>query len=351
LSWELLIEQKQEIAPVAIAGAAVGTAAGSTVAATTERPLKPAVCRTNDREGGLAGQGRGRGRPGMSSDRVRVDVAAGVADVRLNRPDKLNALDVAMFDAVIAAGEAVAADPAVRAVVLSGAGRGFCAGLDLGLLGDLLSAGAAGVTGAAVPGAGGGASDLFRREAPGRLTNRAQHASRVWLEMEPPVIAAIHGPALGGGLQLALGADIRLVAADARLAVAEIRWGLVPDMTGSQMLPRLVGADVAKELTWTGRTVTGTEAVAIGLATRVSVDPRAEALELAALIAGQSPDAVQGAKKLIDLATTATLAEAFLAEERTMRRLLGSPNQLEAVEAGLAGRRPHYVDPDRHQYD
>jgi len=158
------------------------------------------------------------------------------------------------------------------------------------------------------------------------------------------VIAAIHGVALGGGLQIALGADIRIVAPDAKLSVLEIRWGLTPDMIGTQMLPRLVGLDVAKELTFTGRMVSGEEAVKLGLATRVSETPREDALAMAAEIAGKNPNAVAGAKKLLNMAGTVSLAEGFKAEERTIGSLIASPNQVEAVTAFFEKRDPVFQD-------
>jgi enoyl-CoA hydratase/carnithine racemase len=160
------------------------------------------------------------------------------------------------------------------------------------------------------------------------------------------VIAAVTGNALGGGLQIALGADIRIVAPDARLSVLEIRWGLVPDMTGTQLLPELVGRDVAKELTFTGRMVRGDEAVALGLATRVDPDPRRAALDLARSIAGRSPHAIRAAKRLLDLAGRVDLETGFVAEQKEIGALIGSPNQAEAVAAAFEQRPPRFADPD-----
>lgn len=265
--------------------------------------------------------------------RVTWTLTDGVADVRLNRPAKLNALDLAMFRALGDAGDAIGSDPAVRAVVLSGEGRAFCAGLDLGLF-----------TAMAEADAGGLPSDLGRRPD-GRATNAGQHAVRVWTDLAVPVIAAVHGVALGGGLQVALGADLRIVHPDATLSVLEIRWGLIPDMTGTWVLPRLVGVDVAKELTWSGRKVSGREAVEIGLATRQADDPRAEALALAGRIARSSPDAIQAAKALLEGSQGATAAEQFSAEASRNGRLIGSPNQVEAVTAYFEQRDPAFADP------
>jgi len=268
------------------------------------------------------------------SDRVITTIEDGVADVRLNRPDKLNALDPAMFAALVETGEALKADRRVRAVVLSGEGRGFCAGLDFASFQAMADDGGDGA---------GAVVDLGRRD--GRITNLGQQAVYVWTEMPAPVIAAVHGVALGGGCQLAVGADLRVVAPDAQLSVLEIRWGLVPDMTGTQMLPRLVGLDVAKELVLTGRMVSGEEAVRLGLATRVSSAPREEALALAREIAGKSPQAVRGGKALLNLAGLVSLEEGFKAEERTIRSLIGSPNQIEAVTAYFEKRPARYADP------
>lgn len=270
----------------------------------------------------------------VSGDRVEVTVRDGMADVRLNRPDKLNALDAPMFRALVAAADALAADTSVRAVVLSGEGRGFCAGLDFAAF-QAMSGDAAG-------------SDVreeLGRRLPGRSTNLAQQAVQGWAELPVPSIAAVHGVALGGGLQIALGADLRVVAPDAQLSVLEVRWGLVPDMTGTWLLPRLVGPDVAKELTWTGRMVGGEEAVRLGLATRVADDPRAAALELAGRIAAASPDAVRAAKALLDRSTSgADRAGHCQAESAAMGALIGSPNQVEAVRAFFEKRPPSFSD-------
>ena len=180
-----------------------------------------------------------------------------------------------------------------------------------------------------------------------RETHLGQEAGWVWRRLEVPVIAAITGPCLGGGLQIALGADIRLVAPDAKLSVLEMRWGLIPDMTGTWLLPRLVGDDVARELTYTGRMLSGSEAAAIGLCTRVADDPRAEALALAAEIAGKSPVAIRQAKRLLDASAAPgrTAAEQFLDERTTMASLIGSPNNIESVTAYFEKRDPVYPDP------
>jgi enoyl-CoA hydratase/carnithine racemase len=263
------------------------------------------------------------------SDRVSISMDNGIADVRLNRPEKLNALDQAMFQGIVDAGESLKADPAVRVVVLSGEGRGFCAGLDLGSF-------------QAMAGEGGGDLGGTIGQTDGRITHLGQQAAWVWQELAVPVIAAVHGPALGGGLQVALGADLRIVAPDATLSVLEARWGLIPDMTGTVMLPRLVGLEVAKDLTFTARMVSGEEAVALGLASRLAAEPRAAALELAAELAAKSPDALREAKRLLNLSGTRPLAEQLRDERATMASLIGTPNQVEATLAYFEKRAPRY---------
>lgn len=263
------------------------------------------------------------------NDRVQVRIENGVADVRMNRPDKLNGLDAPMFEGLIATGKALAADRSVRAVVLSGEGRAFCAGLDF--LSFMSS------------------DDRSPRNLLGQVregvANHAQRAAWIWREVPVPVIAAVHGVAFGGGLQIALGADLRLVAPDARLSVMEIKWGLIPDMSGTQTLRHLVRLDVAKELTFTGRIVSGTEAVQLGLATRVSEQPLQDALALAQEIAGKSPDAIRAGKRLLDEAPMLSVEAGLQLEEKLQLGLLGSPNQTEAVQANFEKRAPRFTDP------
>jgi enoyl-CoA hydratase/carnithine racemase len=273
------------------------------------------------------------------SDRIALAINNGIADVRLNRPDKLNALDGAMFQAIVDAGEALKGDPDVRVVVLSGEGRGFCAGLDFGSF-QAMAGDPAKPSEPAEARAERSVGDIGQTD--GRITHLAQQSAWVWQELGVPVIAAIHGPALGGGLQIALGADLRIVAPDAKLSVLEARWGLIPDMTGTAMLPKLVGLDVAKELTFTGRMVSGEEAVQLGLATRVADDPRAAALELAADLVLKSPDALREAKRLLNLSGTRPIAEQFHDERVTMGSLIGSPNQVEATIAYFEKRAPKF---------
>jgi enoyl-CoA hydratase/carnithine racemase len=268
----------------------------------------------------------------MSERRVTVKITDGVADVRLARPDKRNALDGAMFAALITAGEQLKSEPGVRAVVLSGEGPDFCAGLDFSSFQAMRDGERLSLQAGLPPGHG------PAQAAP-------QRAAYVWAEIPVPVIAAVAGNALGGGLQIALGADIRIVAPNARLSVMEIRWGIVPDMTGTQVLPELVGRDVAKDLTFSGRVVSGEEAVALGLATRVDPEPRKAALELARSVADRNPHAIRAAKRLLDMAGRVDLETGFAAEQAEIGALIGSPNQAEAVAAEFEKRSPRFTDP------
>jgi enoyl-CoA hydratase/carnithine racemase len=266
------------------------------------------------------------------NDRVSVTLEDGVADVRLVRVDKMNALDDAMFEALVETGERLKAEPGVRAVVLSGEGRAFCAGLDMGNFGRM----AEGPRGA--PGGPG-----FTDRTHG-IANRAQYAVWVWREIPVPVIAAVHGVAFGGGFQLALGADLRFVAPDTRMAVLEIKWGLVPDMAGTQLMRHLVREDLVRELTYTGRIFSGQEAFEMGFATRVCADPRAEALNVAREIAGKNPHAVRASKRLLNAAPTADPGAGLIQETLEQVALIGSPNQVEAVMANLQKRPPVFAD-------
>ncbi len=271
--------------------------------------------------------------------RLTVDIAAGVADVRLDRADKLNALDDAMFDALGAAARELAEDPSVRAVVLSGNGRAFCAGLDFGRFRAMgQNAGNSLENDSSL-------GEIVQR-SDDNPANRAQFAAWGWHAMPVPVIAAIHGVAYGGGFQIAIGADIRVVHPEARLSVREIVWGLIPDMAGPQLLWRLVRSDIAKELTFTGRVISGVEAAELGLVTRLSEQPLDDALALAREIAGNSPHAIRAAKKVLDTAPRVSVREGLEAEERLQVGLIGAPNQVEAVTANMEKRAPVFADVD-----
>ena len=268
------------------------------------------------------------------SDLVTVEIHKHIADVRLNRPDKSNALSWPMFEAITETGRALARDRDVRAVVLSGAGEHFCAGLDLENFATI-----------------GPGEDIFGPGRGGFWPNFYQLPAQVWREVPVPVICALQGVAYGGGLQIALGADIRIARPDARLSVMEIKWGLVPDMSATQTLRHLVRLDVAKELTFSGRVVDGSEAQAIGLVTQLADDPLAAARELAVDIASRNPDAIAMGKFLLDKTREGSHADGLRTEEQLQRRLLGSRNQMEAVAAGLERRPGDYQPRDFTGFD
>jgi enoyl-CoA hydratase/carnithine racemase len=267
----------------------------------------------------------------MQGQRVTIEVADGVAEVTLNRPDKLNSLDPAMFEAIIAAGESLSRIAGLRAVVLTGAGKGFCAGLDRASFAAI---------------AGGNAA----REFPDIITrthgiaNAWQQVTYLWRMLPVPVIAAIHGVAFGGGFQIALGADIRYVAPDARLAILEIKWGLAPDMGGIALMRELARSDVIRELAMTGRVFSGAEAVTYGFATTVHTDPLAAARSTAKEIAARNPEAVRAIKRLLNAASDNDAAAILFAESKEQAGLIGSPNQIEAVLAGVEGRAARFAD-------
>jgi len=267
-------------------------------------------------------------------ERVSISISEGVADVRLVRADKMNALDQAMFEALVAATERLSKEKGVRAVVLSGEGRAFCAGLDMGRFAAMKEKGGNGIP-------GGENRDLTKRTH--GQANFPQQAVWGWRQLPVPVIAAVHGVAFGGGFQLSLGADMRFLSADARMSVMEIKWGLVPDMAGTPILASLVRDDILRDLTYTGRIFSAQEAMTYGLATRICDDPRAAALEVAREIAGKSPDAVRAAKRLLNNLSVDP-GPALLAESVEQQKLIGSPNQTEAVRSNLEKRAAKYAD-------
>lgn len=258
--------------------------------------------------------------------RVSLTLDGGVADVRLDRPDKVNALDPEMIEVLLQTIARLETTPGLRAVVLSGQGRGFCAGLDMATMADLQ----------------GSADDIITRTH--GLANRFQQICWGWRTLPVPVIAAAHGVVFGGGLQVLSGADIRIARPDTRLSVMEMKWGLVPDMAGFALWRGNVRDDVLREAIYTNREFTGAEAVQLGFVTRLADDPLAEALSLAREIAARNPDAVRAAKRLSNLAAEATDAQVLLEESREQAAIIGAPNQLEAVMANLQKRPPTFTD-------
>ncbi|MBM1143004.1 crotonase/enoyl-CoA hydratase family protein [Alcanivorax sp. ZXX171] len=259
----------------------------------------------------------------------------GVVEVRFNRPDKMNALNTDTFNALARIGDELKQDTGLRAVVLSGEGRCFCAGLDMGNFAKMAEGGGAGVGGK-------GLEPRTHGDA-----NLAQYVAMVWRDVPVPVIAAVHGACFGGGMQIALGADIRYTTPDSQWAVMEVKWGLVPDMGGMVLVNELVRADIARDLCYTGRILSGQEAFDVGLATRIADNPREEALAQARIIAGKSPDAIRAMKRMLNEAITPRdqAARILLEESREQDRIIGSPNQVEAVHANLEKRAPMFADP------
>lgn len=264
------------------------------------------------------------------ADRVLLTIENHVATVTLNRPDKRNALDLPMFEALAATGESLAQNADVRAIVLDGAGEHFCAGIDVSLFGS------------------GGMADLANMLQPrgNSPANLFQAVAYSWREMPVPVICAITGSALGGGLQVALGADLRFAHPAAKFSIMEVRWGLVPDMAITATLPRLVSADKVRELAWTGRVFDAAEAERIGLVTVIHDDPGQAAAATARTIAAQSPDAIRGIKRLFDEAVDLPVAEALRLEAKIQLGVLGGANQVEAVRANLESRAPVFGPPE-----
>ena len=264
--------------------------------------------------------------------RVQVTMADGIADVRLDRADKMNAIDSDMFWVLADVGEQLRNDRSLRAVVLSGNGRAFCAGLDFEGLGAL-SRGRSFLP----------FTDLTKRSH--GIANWVQHVVWQWRELPVPVIAAAHGVAFGGGFQLALGADVRYAAPDTKFGVMEAKWGLVPDMAGTQLMRHLAREDIVRELTYTARVFSADEALAHGFITRVVQDPHMVAMATAREIANRSPDAIRAAKRLLNLAVACDAGTGLLAETSEQERLLGTPNQTEALGAGRENRPPRFADP------
>jgi len=260
------------------------------------------------------------------SERLTISIVDGIADVRLNRPEKMNALDPAMFEGLAGVLKRLEEEPELRAIVLSGEGRAFCAGLDMMSFAGMAQSGAP--------------FDISERTL-GKC-NLFQHVAYGWRQLPVPVITAIHGEAFGGGLQIASGGDIRIVAPDARLSIMEIKWGIVPDMGGTVLWRDLVRGDVLRELIYTGRVFSGEDALKYGFATRISADPRAEALALAKDIAGRNPDAIRAAKRLFNMTADWDEAACLLAESGEQAKLMGTPNQIEAVMANMEKRPPRF---------
>lgn len=277
----------------------------------------------------------------MQEQLVTIDINDGVADVRLNRPEKYNALNQPMFKAIIDASEQLRQNNSVRAVVLSGNGRGFCAGLDMDSFAKMGEREQAQAHDAA-----GQSETQSLLDTDGRVENFAQRPALVWKYLPVPVIAALHGVAYGGGAQIALGADIRIAAPELKMSVMEIKWGLVPDMSITQTLRDLLPLDVAKQLTFTGQVLSGHEAQQLGLITQIAQDPHVAAMDMAREIASKSPDAIRAAKQLYETAWHADAKTGLELEAELQAGLIGTANQREAIAANFAKRAPEFSNPE-----
>jgi enoyl-CoA hydratase/carnithine racemase len=258
-------------------------------------------------------------------DRVSITmIEGGIADVRLIRADKMNALDPAMFEGIIEAIKTLETTAGLRVVILSGEGKAFCAGLDMASM------------------AGGSGNDLAAR-AHGDA-NTPQQVAWGWRTLPVPVIAAVHGVAFGGGFQIMSGADIRIAHPESRMAIMELKWGLMPDMAGFPLWRTMVRDDVLRELTYTNREFSGSEAKDYGFVTHIDYEPYAKALALAKVIATKNPHAIRGAKRLCNAIGHMSDQDLLKLETQEQLKVMRTPNQIEAVMANMEKRVPVFVD-------
>ena len=263
-----------------------------------------------------------------ANERVTIDLGEdGVAQVRLNRPEKMNALDPEMFARIIEAGQILNQMKGLRAVVLSGEGASFCAGLDVSSFGAAPNPDQAPLAKRTY-----GNANLF------------QEVAMQWRKLPVPVIAAIHGVCFGGGIQIASGADIRVVHPESRMAIMEMKWGLVPDMGGYALWRGLVRDDVLRELIYTNRQFSGAEAKDLGLATYLDDDPVAKATAIATEIANRNPHAIRAAKRLQDAMFDLDTDAILQAESDEQHEIMRTKNQIEAVMAGMQKRAANFDD-------
>lgn len=261
------------------------------------------------------------------NQRVTIEIKDHVAVAKLNRPEKMNALDIPMFHGIIEAGESLAANPSVRAVVLTGEGRAFCAGIDLSSFSNPNGVGTQPLT-----------------ERTHGIANMWQKAAWVWRELPVPVVAAVHGVAFGGGLQIMMGSDIRYITATTKLSIMEMKWGLIPDMSGTQLLRHSVRDDIIRELTYTHRVFSGEQAVEYGFATHLSENPLEDALKLAREIASKSPTAIVKAKKVFNAAPYLSVEDGLMMESIEQGQIIRKKNQIEAVFSGMQKRAGVFED-------
>jgi enoyl-CoA hydratase/carnithine racemase len=269
-------------------------------------------------------------------ERIELTIKDNVAHVSLARPDKMNALDTKMFEAIPLVGELQKADESVRTVIVSGQGGNFCAGLDKSNFEGLLQN-----KGVSIEGDGNSTKLAERTHG---IANAVQYTVWMWRELPMPVIAAVEGVALGGGLQISLGADIRIAAPDSRFSILELKWGIIPDMSSTQIMRHMVRDDVIRELTYTARIFSAQEAKEWGFITHISENPLEHAKRLAHEIVMKNPDAIRAAKRVIDKSYHQSPSEGLLMESVEQDQIMGSANQIEAVMAALQKRAPNFKD-------
>ncbi|UDL06465.1 crotonase/enoyl-CoA hydratase family protein [Marinobacter sp. CA1] len=262
-----------------------------------------------------------------NNNRVVLEIDQGIATVTLNRPDKYNGLDMAMFDAIVAVTRQLKKDRSVRAVILKGAGEAFCSGLDVAKVSK------------------NPVNFLKLLVKPGRkISNLAQDVGYLWRDVPAPVIAVTHGYCFGGGFQIALGADFRFSTSDCEFSIMETKWGLIPDMSLTVTLRELISIDLAKELTMTARRFNGAEAKEMGLVSRVCDDPLAEAQAFARELSERSPDAVAASKLLFNRTWSAPDKAALDWETRLQKKILARTNQRTAVARNTSDPEKAYED-------
>lgn len=260
----------------------------------------------------------------MADDRVLTTIEGPIAYVTLNRPEQLNGVDLDLIDQLLATATTLRRNTSIRAIVIQGAGRSFCAGLDFA---------------AAFSDKRRVARFFF---AGGRAVNRFQKVTTIWREIPVPVIAVIHGHCYGAGVQLAAGADFRFTTPDAQWAILEAKWGLVPDMGGTLPLIENLPVDVLQRLAMTGEVISGEDAFELGLATDVADDPLKEALVLIDQICGRSPDAVAATKELLYLNQRGSRRQVMRRERRLQSKMFRSPNTAIARKAGTSKTDPTF---------
>lgn len=269
----------------------------------------------------------------LINDRIELTVENNIAHVVLSRPDKMNALDQKMFAALIETAKLIDDNKEARVVVMSAKGKGFCAGLDMENFAGMLE-----------PGTGSASVPEKLEPRTQGIANDFQYAVWAWRELQVPVIAALHGVAVGGGLQIALAADMRYAAEGTRFSIMELKWGLIPDMSSTQLMRHHMPEDAVRELTYTARLFSTDEALQYQVVTKVVEDPLAHAMDIAEQIANRNPDAIRASKRVLNSANYLSAAEGLLMESREQDQIIGSANQIEAVMAELQKRKPNFID-------